>query len=108
MKKKIDELHYINRQAGFSGPRMNYNGRPHNLNYNFMSGVEDDFDFKHQNLTPNRIISRTPKINYSLRRKKDIENRTKMSIENDEENNLQKEQKKFVQDYKIFLSNLGK
>jgi hypothetical protein len=59
-------------------------------------------------LTPNRYISRTPKINYGLRRQKEIENRTKISIENEEENNLQKEQKKFVQDYKIFLANLGK
>jgi hypothetical protein len=101
LKRKIDELHNSNRQTGYAGPRMNNNSRPHNLKYNFRSEVEDDFDFKHQNLTPIRIVSRTPKINYGLKQKK-------MSIENEEENNLQKEQKKFVQDYKIFLANLGK
>jgi hypothetical protein len=108
LKRKVDELHNSNRQAGYVGSRINYNSRPHNLKYNFRSGDDDDFDFKQQNLTPNRIVSRTPKTNYGLRRKNDIENRAKMSIENEEENNLQKEQKKFVQDYKIFLANLGK
>ena len=109
LKRKIDELHNTNRyHSGYREPKANYNARVHNLNYNFRSGIEDDFDIKHQNLTPNRFIKRTPKINFDLGIKRGIENNAKMNFENDDENNLQKEQKKFVEDYKIFLRNLGK
>jgi len=109
LKRKIDELHNTSRyHSMYRENKGNYNKRVHNLQYNFRSGIEDDFDIKHQNLTPNRIIKRTPKINFDLRMKREIENRSKMNIENEEENNLQNEQRKFVQDYKIFLKNLGK
>ena len=59
----------------------------------------------YRNLTPNRVMNRN-KIN--TRRKK-YENEEYMDYTFDEtEDNLQKEQKQFVKNYRDFLAKLGK
>ena len=93
LKRKIDELYIIREPQVIS--LFNYD-----RNYGYQNQI-DDYQFK-RNLTPNRIGNK----NYiSANKRKEKEGFLKNNIE-EKESLLQNEQKKFLENYTNYLSNL--
>ena len=97
LKKKIDELYNKGGKQNIIS-LFNYNNE---YGYN---NQENEIFFKNRNLTPIRIMNKNK--SYTVRRNiKGNEASNELNLDN-EESNLHKEQKQFVQDYKNFLDNL--
>ena len=98
LKKKIDELYNERGQPNIIS-LLNYNkdyGNPIQVKGN---------EFKNKNFTPHRLEK---KNSFTFRKKRNqSEGFIKFNIDN-KENNLQKQQRQFIQDYQIFLNNLEK
>ena len=97
LKKKIDELYNKGGKQNIIS-LFNYHNE---YGYN---NQENEIFFKNRNLTPIRIMNKNK--SYTVRRNiKGNEASNELNLDN-EESNLHKEQKQFVQDYKNFLDNL--
>ena len=97
LKKKIDELYNKGGKQNIIS-LFNYHNE---YGYN---NQENEIFFKNRNLTPIRIMNKNK--SYTVRRNiKENEASNELNLDN-EESNLHKEQKQFVQDYKNFLDNL--
>ncbi len=100
LKKKIDELY----NRGDDVPRITHfynNNNNNNNNNNYLNKREKTL----RNLTPNRITNKT-KVNSIRKKRSENEEYIKYNID-EKEDNLQKEQKQFVKNYRDFLEKLG-
>ena len=101
LKKKIDELY----NRGDDVPRItNFynNNNNNNNNNNYLNKREKTL----RNFTPNRITSKT-KLTSIRKKRSENEEYIKYNIDDEKEDNLQKEQKQFVKNYRDFLDKLG-
>ena len=97
LKKKIDELYNKGGKQNIIS-LFNYHNE-----YGYNNQGNEIF-FKNRNLTPIRIMNKNK--SYTVKRNmKGNEASNELNLDN-EESNLHKEQKQFVQDYKNFLDNL--
>ncbi len=100
LKKNIDELY----NTGDDVPRITHfynNNNNNNNNNNYLNKREKTL----RNLTPNRITNKT-KVNSIRKKRSENEEYIKYNID-EKEDNLQKEQKQFVKNYRDFLEKLG-
>ena len=108
LKKKIDELYNSNNLNGVNNnviiePHM-ISALNYNKDYEYNNQIEDLLN-KNKNLTPNRIDIKEKKLSYRRKRNKK-EKIIKYNMD-EKENNLKNEQNNFIENYKMFLNNLG-